>query len=417
MWRSDNDSDSVDTSPADAETGSTTAPTSTAPTPSTTTAAPTTTTTTTTPPPPPGQSELARLVSDMSVADKARQLLATGYGGSPAAVDRAAGSLCPGGVFVSWAARELPTPSVARNAIAEIGNAAVADGCVGRPLIMTDAEPGTRVLKVPVTALPSAPRLAEQYAADPTDALATITDATFTDELRELGVHVNLGVPADVDVDTTHYMARQGRSFGDDPTAVAALAEAMVDRHCTAGVAATLKHFPNQGATLDDPHDGLSRSNDSLAEWRTRGRVPYADASAPLVMTGHILMDDIDANRPASLSREITTGLLRDDLGYDGVIVTDDLDAMAAATGVVGSRGERATEAIDAGADLVLFVGFGPHDDIIDAIVARAETDAAFARRIDESATQVLRLKAAFGLVDQLDPSWFPLCQPGNSEE
>ena len=95
--------------------------------------------------------------------------------------------------------------------------------------------------------------------------------------------------------------------------------------HCNAGVAATLKHFPNQGATLNDPHLGESVSSNSLEQWRTFGAVPYVDSNAPVVMTGHIRYPGIDGNRPASLSREITTGWLRTELGFAGVVITDDL--------------------------------------------------------------------------------------------
>jgi len=183
----------------------------------------------------------------------------------------------------------------------------------------------------------------------------------------------------------------------------------MVTGHCNSGVAAVLKHFPNQGATLGDPHVGNSGSSNSFELWRSFGAVPYVETVAPVVMTGHIRYRGVDGHRPASLSSEITDGWLRGELGFGGVVITDDLAAMVGVT-EEGTAGARAVAAIEAGADLALFVYHGEIQQIVASIVARAAEDPGFLARVDESLGRLLRLKAALGLIDLLDPDEFPLC-------
>ena len=351
----------------------------------------------------------------MSLREKAEQLVVVGAAGDlGSSIDETLGTRCIGGVFVSknvgnWSAAE--DLGAATAAITEITNGA--DSCVLPPLVTTDAEAGTRVLKVPVSPLPEPAILEANHVADPgtTDEGLAPAAAAFAGELRDAGVHVNLGVIADVDVGGDYYMARQRRSFGHDPETVAAISGAMVEGHCAAGVAATLKHFPNQGSTVDDPHRADSVSTNDFAAWQATGRIPYVDTRAPLIMTGHIRYADVDDGTPATLSPTITTGWLRQDVGYGGVVITDDLHGMR---GVADdyAPAQRGTDAIAAGADLALYVDDVFVAAVIDAIVARAEVDPAFAARVDESVERVIRLKGALGLVASIDPAWLPLCGP-----
>ncbi len=373
-----------------------------------------TTTTTTTTTLPPGRAEMDALLSQMSLVDKARQLVVSGASGADPGVtiEDAVGTLCVGGVFVSknvenWSpAADLAAATAAIAIISER-----AESCVIRPFITTDAEAGTLVLKVPVSPLPSPSTLEANHVADPGTTSEGLAEAAvaFATELAGAGVHVNLGVIADVDLGDNYYMARQGRSFGGDPATVAAITDAIVEGHCRSGVAATLKHFPNQGSTVEDPHRLDSVSVNDADAWAGAGRVPYVDTRSPLVMTGHIRYAEVDEGLPASISHEITSGWLRDGLGYEGVVITDDLHGMRGITEELGSTA-RGAAAIAAGADLALYVSAVDLAGVIDAIVARAETEPAFAAQVDASVERVVRLKAALGLVDGLDPAWFSLC-------
>ncbi len=388
----------------------TTSPPTSAPATSTTVSTTTTTTTITTTVPV-HERLLSSLIDEMSPRDKALQLLVVGGPGKDliATIDQRVGSSCLGGVFLTEAQNNWGFDAGGRASAAAVLEPA--RRCTVGPLVVTDAEAGLRVLKVPVEPLVHPTNLDAAVGEDLARATGEFTarSTRFASDLAAAGVHLNLGVLADVDVDANHYMARQRRSFGGDPVAVAALSGAMVAGHCNAGVAAVLKHFPNQGATRADPHVGDSVSSNSFEQWRSFGAVPYVDTVAPVVMTGHIRYQGVDGHRPASLSSEITNGWLRGELGFGGVVITDDLATMVGVT-KEGTAGARAVAAIEAGADLVLFVSHSEIEQIVASILERAAADPGFLTRIDESLDRLLRLKAALGLVAPLDPDQFPLC-------
>ncbi len=404
-----------------AEGPAATTSTTTSTTTTTTTTTPTTTsTTTTTTTLRPNVERIELELDRLGLDGQAREVLMFGAGGPEVERQLAEqlGTTCVGGVFVAgtagnWSPRN--SLDAATEAVTAIATASAA--CPTPPLIATDAEAGSRVLKVPVTPLPSPAMLEANHLADPgttSIALAPAAEA-FAAELALIGVHVNFGVVADVDVGPGTYMDRQGRSFGADPAVVAAITGTMVEGHCAAGVAATLKHFPNQGSTVEDPHRLDSFSINDPDAWASFGALPYVETRAPLVMTGHIRYEGVDNGTPASLSGVITSWL-RDDLAYDGVIVTDDMHVMRG----VGSDltpAERAIAALRAGADLALFVGADDAADIVAGLVTEASVDPAFADRIAESAARVLRLKGALGLIPGASASWFDWCgAPGASD-
>ena len=354
---------------------------------------------------------LSSLIAGMPLRDKALQVLVVGGPGTGllSEVEQRVGSGCVGGAFLTEAAGNWSIEADGTVSAAQV--TAPARDCTVEPLVATDAEPGTRVLKVPVAPLVHPRAFGVVTPAELPGLIPEFTarSTRFAEDLAAAGVHLNLGVVVDVDVDAGHYMARQRRSFGGDPVVVQAFGEAMVAGHCNAGVAAVLKHFPNQGATSADPHSGDSVSSNPLERWRTFGAAPYVETGAPVVMTGHIRYPGVDSGRPASLSAEITEGWLRGGLGFDGVVVTDDLANMRGVT-EEGSAGARAVASLEAGADLALFVSHAEVDEIVSAIVERADADPAFRERIDASLDRLLRLKAALGLVAPLDPAHFTLC-------
>ena len=385
-----------------------------------TTTSTTTTTTTTTTTLRPDVERIATELDRLGLEGQVREVLMFGAGGPEVELQLAEelGTTCVGGVFVaSTAGNWSPSGSIdaAIEAVAAIATASAA--CPTPPLIATDAEVGSRVLKVPVTPLPSPATLETNHLADPGTTSIALVPAVeaFATELASIGVHVNFGVVADVDVEPGTYMDRQGRSFGADPAVVAAITATMVEGHCAAGVAAALKHFPNQGSAVEDPHRLDSFSINDPDAWASFGALPYIETRAPLVMTGHIRYEGVDNGTPASLSGVITSWL-RADLAYDGVIITDDMHVMRG----VGSDltpAQRAIAALRAGADLALFVGADDAADIVAGLVAEASANAAFADRIAESAARVLRLKGALGLIPGASATWFDWCgAPGASD-
>ena len=178
-------------------------------------------------------------------------------------------------------------------------------------------------------------------------------------ELRALGVNVNYAPVCDLATNP----ANPGlgiRSFGDDPRAVSTMAAATVRGLQSAGVAATAKHFPGKGDAAVDTHHRLAvvrRSRDELLE---REVVPFRAAlraGARLVMAGHFATPGLgaDASTPGTLSRPVMTDLLRAELGFDGVAITDALDMKALAQGA--AQIVEVIAALRAGADLLLTAG------------------------------------------------------------
>ncbi|MEM9202260.1 MAG: glycoside hydrolase family 3 N-terminal domain-containing protein [Actinomycetota bacterium] len=381
----------------------------------TTSAAPasTTTTTTSTTTIPPAVAFVDDLVAGLSARELAQQLVVFGDAGRiEAELVEETGTLCFGGLFVTdlsenW--RPVDSVDAAASAMAALRSSFSA--CSIPPFVATDAEVGANVLRVPVDPLPDAQTLEANHRADPGTTSEGLAPAAsvFAASLRAVGVDVNFGVVADVDAADGFYMDTAGRSFGSDPNTVGEITSALIEGHCAAGVAPALKHFPNQGSTEADPHLDDSFSINDAAAWRTVGAIPYESTNAPMVMVGHIRYPSIDGGTPASLSTTIVSGWLRSELGYEGVVITDDLLVMRGA-GRELSPAQRAIDALVAGADLALFVDAERGVATIDAIEERILTDEAFAAKARVSAARTVRLKGALGLLPGAEPDWFSLC-------
>ncbi len=162
-------------------------------------------------------------------------------------------------------------------------------------------------------------------------------------ELRAMGVNQDYSPDADVNVNPANPVIGV-RSFGADPDAVAALVAAEVKGLPGAGVAATAKHFPGHGDTAVDSHYGFPVITHSRALWEELDAVPFPAAIAAgidSIMTAHIQFPALDdSGDPATLSRPILTGILREELGYDGVVITDSLgmQGCARSTATTGCR-------------------------------------------------------------------------------
>lgn len=171
--------------------------------------------------------------------------------------------------------------------------------------------------------------------------------------LRQAGC--NLDFAPDVDINSNPDNPVIGvRSFGAEPALVARHSAAWVRGIESTGVAASAKHFPGHGDTAVDSHLALPIVDRSLEELRERELVPFRaaiEAGARTIMTSHILLPQLDAHRPATLSPTILQGLLRGELGFEGVIVSDALD-MQGASGTIGIPAAAAA-AVGAGCDLL----------------------------------------------------------------
>lgn len=171
--------------------------------------------------------------------------------------------------------------------------------------------------------------------------------------LRDIGCTVTFAPDADINSNPNNPVIGV-RSFGVDPDLVSRHTAAWVRGVQSAGIAACAKHFPGHGDTAQDSHLALPVVDRSLDELRERELKPFQaaiDAGTRTIMTSHILLPQLDGTGPATFSRRIVQGLLRDELGFDGVVVTDALD-MRGASGETGIP-EAAVRALAAGCDLL----------------------------------------------------------------
>jgi beta-N-acetylhexosaminidase len=242
-------------------------------------------------------------------------------------------------------------------------------------------------------------------------ALGAVGDAALAErvaraiglELRAAGVNVDYAPVCDVATDPAN-PSLGIRSFGDEPEAVGRLAAATVRGLRSAGVAATLKHFPGKGDAAVDPHRALPRLEHDRERLSSVELVPFRsgiEAGADLVMVGHYDLPRVTGRPglPTSLSEAVVGGLLRRDLGYDGVVITDALDMRALPQDE--QQGIDALAALRAGADLLLCTPDPPTIERIRAGLARAEDRAMIgADELERSEARIGALRAWVGAFD-----------------
>lgn len=270
------------------------------------------------------------------------------------------------------------------------------------PLLMVDQEGGkvarlTSSMGFPAT--PSAEDVARRYS--PAEARGVY--AKMANGLKDWGFNVNLAPVADVAVNPNNpVIAKPGRAYSADPQTVADYDRAFVSAHRAAGVAATLKHFPGHGSSAGDSHNGAV---DITATWSEAELVPYRElidaGMVDIIMIGHLRLDrpGFGDGLPASISPAVVDGLLRSELCYGGVVMTDDLIMRAIRNRM--SATDAVIAAIGAGNDLIVVSGdasTGPNfpDEVAAAVAAKAAQDPAFKASLAASYARVMELKRRF---------------------
>lgn len=272
--------------------------------------------------------------------------------------------------------------------------AALSNGCKTAPLISVDEE-GGRVARLMNTVGTTKLGSMYSYRAQGTQG-AHDNAQTIARDIAAYGFNTDFAPVADVWTNKRS-SAIGDRAYSDDYDEAAELVAAAVKGFHDGGVICCLKHFPGHGSTKTDSHDGAATVDKTLPQLRQEDLKPFMSgiaAGADMVMVGHLTVPTMD-DVPASVSHKIVTNLLRYDLGFRGVIVTDGLQMQALAQ---YTDGEKAVLALAAGNDMLLEISDVPGTV---AAIEKALADGTLTQAaLDQSVLRILQLKLAHGIVD-----------------
>lgn len=230
-------------------------------------------------------------------------------------------------------------------------------------------------------------------------ALAEKAASIIAKEARAIGFNWNYSPVADVNTNPSNPVIGV-RSFSEQTSLVSKMAEAMVLGHQSNRVMATAKHFPGHGDTEVDSHLGLAKvtySKETLASVHLPPFQRTIDAGVDSIMTAHVIIEAIDPDLPATLSKKVLTGLLREELGFNGIIVTDAM-SMHAIQKHFGA-GQAAVMAVQAGADIVMATGsFDEQIETYESLLTAYKTGALSHERIHHSLERILMKKMDYQL-------------------
>lgn len=304
-------------------------------------------------------------------------------------VDRPTGSLV----------RNVESPDQLRALVAGLQAAATATS-LGVPLLVATDQEGGRVARLgPHHGFPRTESAAELGArGDP--AYTEARAEAMAETLADVGINLNLAPVVDLDLNPDNpAIGALDRSFSADPNVVVSQALAFIAGHRRLGVRTTLKHFPGQGSATGDTHEGVV---DVTGVWTEIELEPFARISAKgqadAILTAHVFNAQLDRRYPATLSRATIDGILRGRLGYDGVVLSDDMQ-MGAITDAFGYD-EAIALAINAGVDILTIANQQVFEEgivakTVDIIAGQVERGRISEERINTSWERIRRFKAA----------------------
>ncbi len=237
-----------------------------------------------------------------------------------------------------------------------------------------------------------------QSLGDENDTDKTYEESAKTAErLADLGFNINYAPVTDVNRNPENpIIGKLERSFSEDPDVVAQHARAFMQAHHEYGVYSTIKHFPGHGSSRDDTHLGIADVTEYWDEVELQPFQELIDSDLQLIMTAHIFNEHLDSDHPATLSQNVVTNILREEMGYEGIIVSDDMQ-MNAITDFYGL--EEALElGINAGLDLLVFANNSVYEEditerAVSKIAAMVEDGRVSRSRIEESYERVMKFK------------------------
>lgn len=335
----------------------------------------------------PPSDPITELVCSMTTEEKVGQLFLARFDGTNAAAHVKQYHL--GGYILFGSDFKYETPSSIQAKLTSLQ----ADAPI--PLLLAVDEEGgtvTRISRYSAFRGEKFPSPRSLYAAGG-EALLLETEAEKSMLLTSLGLNVNMAPVCDITTERSAFM--YDRSLGQDPETTGELIAGMVETMAQYRVGSVLKHFPGYGNN-DDTHVGVAHDSRSLAELEAFDLIPFRAgiaAGCGAILVSHTVVEALDASLPASLS-PLVNDYLRQEMGFDGVTVTDDL-AMEAITDVYGA-GEAAVLAVLAGNDLLCATEYNvQYEAVLQAVTeGRIPTG-----RIDEAVTRILRWKQELGLL------------------
>ncbi|HEV2250528.1 MAG TPA: glycoside hydrolase family 3 N-terminal domain-containing protein [Candidatus Limnocylindria bacterium] len=353
-----------------------------------------------------GGSRADRMLAGMSPAARAGQLMSVAFRGTKItpALEAMIRGRSVGGVIL-YAENFDGDAARLKALIADLSRIAAEATVV--PLFFSIDQEGGAVVRIGrgATILPG--NMALAATPDPADSVRKAVAITARD-LRALGVNFELAPDADVNNEPRNPIILN-RSFGSDPQRVASLVTVATNAFADAKLLCCVKHFPGHGATTTDSHTGLPLLDVDRARLDAVELVPFRAAIAagtPAIMSAHIRIPALDPTPdvPVTLSRRVMTGLIRTELGFGGLLVTDDLE-MGALT-QTRSESQAGYDAFLAGADLLLFrFDESAQTDAHDRLTRSITTDQTALTRSGDSVGRILAVKERFGILDASAPS------------
>ena len=340
----------------------------------------------------------AAALEGWSLEEKVGQLMMVGVDAtSPKqASTEAVASQHVGNIFI--AGRTTAGSQATQKVISSFTSKVGPDTTHSAPMLVATDQEGGEVQVLTGSGFSNIPSAMDQ-STQPRDQLVA-SARTWGKELADVGVNMNLAPVVDlVDIDrptTNEPIGHWGREYGHDATTVSSQAGAFAAGMQASKVIPTYKHFPGLGrvtANTDTSADVVDRTTGRLPDTAVSVFASAIAAGAQVIMVSSATYALIDPSAPAVFSSTIVTEMLRTEMGFTGVVITDDVSAAVQVQGV--AAGERAVRAVRAGCDIVL-ASADPTvaADMVKALVAAAQSDPAFAARVDESAARVLALKS-----------------------
>jgi beta-N-acetylhexosaminidase len=271
------------------------------------------------------------------------------------------------------------------------------------PLFLSIDQEGGRVNRLPKEFLSMPSNAVVAQAKE--EALAEQMGSLIAQQLKLLGFNMNFDPVLDINSNPENPVIGD-RSFGDNPETVIRMGLAKMFGLRDGGVIPVIKHFPGHGDTSVDSHLDLPIVRKTASDLEKMEWLPFQnaiDAGAEAVMVAHILFPKIDPDAPASFSKIIIDDQLRGKLGFDGVVITDDLTMGA----IVKNYGiaDAAVRSVEAGSDILLIAhGYDTTHEVFEAVLTSVRDGRITEDRIDESITRILKLKQAYRLTDHAVP-------------